>query len=70
MYESQVVVVVVVAGVVVGVVVVIGVVVVVVVVVVVGGGVGLLYTYDAADEEASVDLGGRRIITNNYSMRF
>ena len=27
----------------------------------------LLYTSDAADEEDSVDLGGRRIIKKNYS---
>ena len=26
----------------------------------------LLYTSDAADEEDSVDLGGRRIIKNNF----
>ena len=28
----------------------------------------LLYTSDAADEEDSVDLGGRRIIKKNYPL--
>ena len=32
-------------------------------------GACLLYTSDAADERSSVDLGGRRIIKNNTTMR-